>query len=145
MTAPPLVRRGAAARRVAWTAFLLALLVPARAVALCCVNALTDAAAAARPHGATHHAGSRGEAPHAEEHGNPDDAELSAESGAGECGSIDAPAPAVRERGPAGGPATVSSPIGPSVAATEPRQPAFRPAPARVVGSPPPMPISLRI
>jgi len=145
MTATPRARRGASSRRVAWTALVLALLVPARAVALCCVDALSERAA--RPHGEAHHAaGSHGEAHRAAEHGDADGAELSAASGASDCGSIEALAPAVRERGPAGGgPATVSAPIGPSAVATDPRPTAFRPAPARAVGPRPPALVSLRI
>ena len=147
MTATPRARSGAASRRAAWTALVLALLVPARAVALCCVDALSEWGPAARPHGEAHHAPrSHGEAHHAAERGEVDGAELSADSSARDCGSIEALAPAVRERGPAGGvPATVSATIGLSATANEPRPTAFRPAPARAVDPLPPALVSLRI
>lgn len=129
----------------AWTALALVLLVPARALALCCVEALSEPAVGA--HGEAHHAaGSHGEAQHAAEHGDAEGVELSAESGAGDCGSIDALAPAVRERGPAGsGPATFLAPTGPSAVAPELRATAHRPASARAIRPLSPELVSLRI
>jgi hypothetical protein len=88
------IRAGAGSRRVAWTALALALLVPARAAALCCREAPTERAPAVFAHQHAHHP---------TQATPPNRAAVSQDSGDRDCGSLEETAPALRERGPADG------------------------------------------
>lgn len=94
-----LVCRGTASRRVAWTALVLALLVPARAAALSCVDARAEAGPSAGAHDGSHHPPERT---------TPGGAMLTLDTGVPDCVSLEVSVPALRGREPGdGGPVPV--------------------------------------
>ena len=86
------IRAGAASRGMGWTALALALLLPARAAAVCCLEPSTEVASAALAHSEAHHASGATAA---------GDAQLAPDLGDRDCGSLAETAPALRERGAA--------------------------------------------
>ena len=97
-------RRNVPSRRLAWVALGLALLVPTRAAALCCLAPVADLSHVRAAHDAVHHetasadpASARGA--HAELASAPVD---------DDCATMTSAAPALRERGSGGDPVSAS-------------------------------------